>query len=226
MTWPTKTDFVDGDVLTATQVNNIGTNLNLYDPTSATTGQIPIADGAGSVAFGTISAGGMTLLSTTSLVGQTSVTISGIDQSYEHLYVTALDVYGSTSPVSMVIKPNNYAYWRVNGFYSSTTTFNSFADNTAATGLTANVNQIRYVSANASERTHWIFWLYNYSETYPHKMFYLQKSGYDNTNGFNNGVIEGASQSGFGNNAITSLVVSITGGATFSAGDLQIWGLK
>ena len=52
MTWPTKTDFVDGDVLTATQVNNIGTNLNLYDPTSATSGQVPIADGAGSVAFG------------------------------------------------------------------------------------------------------------------------------------------------------------------------------
>lgn len=55
MTWPTKTDFVDGDVLNAAQVNNIGTNLNLYNPTSATTGQVPIADGAGSVAFGNLS---------------------------------------------------------------------------------------------------------------------------------------------------------------------------
>ena len=57
MTWPTKTDFVDGDVLTAAQVNNIGTNLNIFDPTSATSGQVPIADGAGSAAWGSVPSG-------------------------------------------------------------------------------------------------------------------------------------------------------------------------
>jgi hypothetical protein len=56
MTWPTKTDFVDGDVLTAAQVNNIGTNLNIFDPTSATVGQVWTADGAGSGSFATPSA--------------------------------------------------------------------------------------------------------------------------------------------------------------------------
>jgi len=70
MTWPTKTDFVDGDVLTATQVNNIGTNLNLFDPTSATLGQVPVADGAGSVAWGAVAAG-------LSLITPTSINFTG-----------------------------------------------------------------------------------------------------------------------------------------------------
>ena len=65
MTWPTKTDFVDGDVLTAAQVNNIGTNLNIFDPTSATTGQVWIADGAGSGSFQPV-AGGLPIATPTS----------------------------------------------------------------------------------------------------------------------------------------------------------------
>lgn len=85
MTWPTKTDFVDGDVLTAAQVNNVGTNLNLYDPTSATTGQVPIADGAGSVAFGDVAAGGIELITSGTWTGATSYTISSIPQTYKNL---------------------------------------------------------------------------------------------------------------------------------------------
>lgn len=85
MTWPTKTDFVDGDVLTASQVNNIGTNLNLFNPTSATAGQVPIADGAGSVAFGNVAAGGIYLLASGTWTGATSYTISSIPQTYKNL---------------------------------------------------------------------------------------------------------------------------------------------
>lgn len=57
MAWPTKTDFVDGDVLTAAQVNNIGTNLNVFNPTSATNGQVWTANGSGSGSYQTISPG-------------------------------------------------------------------------------------------------------------------------------------------------------------------------
>jgi hypothetical protein len=57
MTWPTKDDFIDGDILTAAQVNNIADNLNLFDPTSATAGQVPVADGAGSISYGAVPAG-------------------------------------------------------------------------------------------------------------------------------------------------------------------------
>lgn len=86
MTWPTKTDFVDGDVLTASQVNNIGTNLNVFDPTSATAGQVPLADGAGSAAWGSISAESLTQIATGSFSG-TTYNITSIPSSYKHLYL-------------------------------------------------------------------------------------------------------------------------------------------
>jgi hypothetical protein len=92
MTWPTKTDFVDGDVLTATQVNNIGTNLNLYNPTSATSGQVPIADGAGSVAFGDVVAGAYTLITSGTISAATTTDITSITQAYKHLEVWLYDI--------------------------------------------------------------------------------------------------------------------------------------
>lgn len=51
MTWPTKTDFVDGDVLSAAQVNNIGTNLNVFDPTSVAANKVLTADGSNDAAY-------------------------------------------------------------------------------------------------------------------------------------------------------------------------------
>jgi len=92
MTWPTKTDFVDGDVLTAAQVNNVGTNLNLFDPTSATIGQVPIADGAGSVAFGTPTAGAYTLLTSGTISSTATTDITSISQDYKHLEVWVYDI--------------------------------------------------------------------------------------------------------------------------------------
>jgi hypothetical protein len=76
MTWPTKTDFVDGDVLTAAQVNNIGTNLNIFDPTSATNGQVPIANGSGSAAWGSIASGLSIMKPTSVAVGGGTATIN------------------------------------------------------------------------------------------------------------------------------------------------------
>lgn len=52
--WPSKNNFVDGDVLTATNMNNIGDTLNVFNPTSATNGQVWVANGTGSGAYGTL----------------------------------------------------------------------------------------------------------------------------------------------------------------------------
>jgi hypothetical protein len=105
MTWPTKTDFVDGDVLTAAQVNNIGTNLNLADPTGITDGYVLTADGAGSMAWEQVAAGGMTSLATGTLSGSV-VTLSSISSGYNDL---VLDLYGitCTSNPSPEITVNN-----------------------------------------------------------------------------------------------------------------------
>ena len=80
MVWPTKTNFVDGDVLTAAQVNNIGTNLNIFNPTSATNGQVWAANGSGGGAYTTLSSGNFNLIVPTSVsvvTGSATIATSG-----------------------------------------------------------------------------------------------------------------------------------------------------
>jgi len=120
MTWPTKTDFIDGDVLTAAQVNNVGTNLNLFDPTSANSGEVPIADGAGSVAFGTLAVGGWTSIASGSLpTGSGTLTLSSIPATYEMLRLQLIN-WSSASNAELQMRINNistssyhtgYFYW-------------------------------------------------------------------------------------------------------------------
>ena len=42
--WPSKNNFANGDVLTASNMNNIADTLNVFNPTSATNGQIWVAN--------------------------------------------------------------------------------------------------------------------------------------------------------------------------------------
>ena len=91
MTWPTKTDFVDGDVLTAAQVNNIGTNLNEADPTGITDGYVLTADGAGGMGWEQVAAGGWTLISSGSLSGSSVITFSSIPQTYKNLHLMVVN---------------------------------------------------------------------------------------------------------------------------------------
>lgn len=86
MTWPTKTDFVDGDVLTAAQVNNIGTNLNLADPTGITDGYVLTADGAGSMGWEALAANSMTVITSGNLpTGSPNLSFTSIPQTYKKL---------------------------------------------------------------------------------------------------------------------------------------------
>jgi hypothetical protein len=96
MTWPTKTDFVDGNVLTAAQVNNIGTNLNEADPTGITDGYVLTADGAGSMGWEAVSAEAYTQLATGTLSGS-SVTVSSLPSGYKRLEVWIYNMTQSTS---------------------------------------------------------------------------------------------------------------------------------
>lgn len=49
--WPSKNNFVNGDVLTAANMNNIADTLNVFNPTSATNGQVWTANGTGGGSF-------------------------------------------------------------------------------------------------------------------------------------------------------------------------------
>ena len=122
MAWPTKTDFVDGDVLTAAQVNNIGTNLNVFNPTSATNGQIWVANGSGSGSYQT-PAGGWTLINTGSLNTLSTVTSSTFSGYYQ-IHVDMVGVVQTTGVSSTGI--------RLNGLTTSIYTQQLFAWNGAS----------------------------------------------------------------------------------------------
>lgn len=92
MAWPTKTDFIDGDVLSAAQVNNIGTNLNIFNPTSAIANQVWRADGLGSGSYQTLTTAAMTSIANGTCSG-TQINLSSIPTTYKDLI---LEVWGVT----------------------------------------------------------------------------------------------------------------------------------
>lgn len=161
MAWPTKTDFVDGDVLTAAQVNNIGTNLNLYNPTSATNGQVPIANGSGSVAFGTLSTAAYTVISSGTLSTATgTLTLSSIPGTYKDLILYVRNFYAATSGANARIQFNNNSgtvYW-ANGLYGG-----GSVDGGSKTGQ---VN-VQNSSASNSQEGHCVIWVYDYAQATP-----------------------------------------------------------
>ena len=107
MTWPTKDDFADGDVLTAAQVNNIADNLNIFDPTSATTGQIWTADGAGSGSYQTVASGAFSTLASRNLpTGTGTLTLSSISSAYKSLRLV-MSAWSGTSTGELQVRVNN-----------------------------------------------------------------------------------------------------------------------
>ena len=91
--WPSKNNFANGDVLTAANMNNIGDTLNVFNPTSATNGQIWVANGSGSGSYQTVSSASMTSLATGTCSG-TTITLSSISAAYKDLI---LEIYGITA---------------------------------------------------------------------------------------------------------------------------------
>lgn len=163
MAWPTKTDFVDGDVLSASQMNNIGTNLNLFNPTSATNGQVWLANGSGSGSYSTLTTGGYTsIASGTFTSGNTTLTLSSISGSYKHLYLSVYNLtFTASSPIIYVRLNNNssgsyYSQFR----YGSTTTPAVTSD---ATNL---LNEWRIANGIASGNVlGFQLWIPNYTQT-------------------------------------------------------------
>jgi hypothetical protein len=149
MAWPTKTTFADGDVLTAAEVNNIGTNLNLFDPTSATVGQVPVADGSGSVAFGTPPAGALKIVtpSAVATAGGTatintngSVSLSAADglslqgifsATYDNYLVKMVAIYSAASG-------NDSFVWQIGGVDQSASPVQQSIRANSTTVTTAN----------------------------------------------------------------------------------------
>lgn len=211
MTWPTKTDFVDGDVLTAAQVNNIGTNLNEIDPTGITDGYVVTADGAGGLGWEAVPSGGITVIASGSLSG-TALDLTSIPATYKALELIltnasfntsnnwSLQLNGQTGP------SNGYAYVR-----QFTTT------NTAGqTGTAVQIDNTWGAASSVAMR----FYFPNYSvSSYQQGFYYFM----DQSNGLGGYLVFNYRDSQF---AINRIRIFSNSGATFDAGTYELRGIK
>lgn len=216
MTWPTKDDFVDGDVLTAAQVNNIANNLNEADPTGITDGYVLTADGAGAMGWEAVAAGGWTLINSGTLSGAsiTSSTFSG----YRAIHIDILDSVTSTT-VNTQLRVNGLTtsiYAGTVGYSTTSSAVNFVADLSAATSL-----KLNGVGQQSSDTATFAVTIYNASETVGQKMVVMNyRLNNTNPSNFNwgNGRINTAA-------ALTSVTL-LTNTGTWSSGSYRFYGLK
>jgi hypothetical protein len=167
--------------------------------------------------WATPAAGGMTLLSTTSLTGA-SVTISSIPTTYNDLYVLIDNPYLNTAGTYLSVQPNSAT--NLADFRYSTWTSSSAGN----FGVTAGSIEAAIDLAGTTDVTRnvWILKIYSYANTTYGKPFEMVgTSSNANSAIILSGGIRTAS-------AITSLKITTTapGSRTFSGGQVRIYGVK
>jgi len=208
-----------GDLISATAADTparlaVGTN-----------GQVLTADSTQStgLAWTTISSGGMTLLSTTTLSGATT-TISSISGSYNALEIHIYGVTNATANGNFYIAPNGSTtittqrVWGMDGNGGTTGAINEQDTYLRLNSSpTSNIDLLRTSSAN-----YYIIQIYNYAQSSYDKVFQVNGMAL-NTASLDYSIF------GFGRinttSAISSLVFSNSGG-NLSTGTVLIYGVK
>jgi len=166
--------------------------------------------------WATPAAGGMTLLSTTSLSG-TSTTVSGISSAYNDLMIIVQGAVWGTGSSQIGIKPNSSATmlygfktFNENGSVITSATSDSYFTTGSSLLLSGGSNVI-------------YFRISNYSNTSYYKNFSSEYGGLrvasGNVGGFASGILKTTS-------AISSVAITNESGYTFSAGQILIYGVK
>ena len=213
LTTPTiSTVDAKGDLLAATADNTVarlavGANNTVLTADSAE---------ATGLKWATPAAGGMTLLSTTTLSG-TATTISSIDQNYKSLYLVITGITANTGNEDPTVRPNN-----------DTTACNYTGSRTqganAPTASGVRDDEIHLAHFIGTDRTSsnnaWSLTFDNYSSTTSYKPFKYYGS-------FNNAGTNLVSYGGayHSNSAITSLVFRYAG-YTMTGGTVLLYGIK
>lgn len=161
-----------------------------------------------------VSAGGMTLLSTTTLTGATTA-VTGIDQTYNTLFITVEKWYASSAAYLRGYQNADttsgnylsfYRRYRVGGTDESQTSTYEFTGWNEGTSQQDNLQTITIPNYAGSSMKVW------------------QSYGYLDTDSGAKGVFFGAG-SYFSTTAITSITFAPSAG-TFSAGTVKIYGVK
>jgi hypothetical protein len=210
---------------TTVKALNPGTTSGDLDYYTAATTKARIAKGTANQVFAmnagatapewqTISTGGMTLLSTTTLSGA-STTISSISGSYNSLVAIIFGVTNATGDGNFQIAPNGTTNITTQISTATTTTVNSSADNYLRLN-TSTLSPLFTSAVNA-----WKVEITNYASTTATKPLFVNGS-FAQTSGkvgfFSSGFINTTS-------AITSLVFNNTGG-NLSTGTVLLYGVK
>jgi hypothetical protein len=153
--------------------------------------------------WGSVSAGGMTLLSTTSLTGVSTVTISSINQTYQNIQFSIENV-GWTGTTYLRVRPNDTNTIKATAFEG--TVVASFSQNLAT-------------QANYSSPAVFTYIIDNYASTTSIKPLKVYGAAGLDTQFFGGGFWNATT-------AITSVVISNGAGSNFTSGTVKVWGIK
>jgi hypothetical protein len=172
---------------------------------------------SGVPSWATASSGGMTLLSTTSLSG-TSTVISSIDGTYTNLYVLVYGVTNGTADGTFFWRPNNTANLGCYRYPNGDTTFSaSFGGD-----IFFNTASLNYQSSSTSNSQQIV--INDYASSSAYKPFtqtgiFKETGGTDSVGTYALGGIKTTT-------AITSIGFHKGGGGSFTAGTVKIYGVK
>jgi hypothetical protein len=188
-----------------------------------TNGKVLTADSTAATGLAWADTTSMTLLSTTSMSGNGTITVSSINGTYNQLAIQVLDSYPS-SPGTMSVRFNTdatAAAYVYNINYYPVDVGSGVTRNT--TGYSATAVGISEGTIQTSDNNNTVYMtLQNYSDTTVRKLFTFN-NGFQNF-GSNQSLSTG---SGYWNNiaAITSVSIIASAG-TWTQGTIKIWGIK
>jgi hypothetical protein len=204
-------------VLTADSAQ--ATGVKWADPLPSQTGQSGnyLTTNGTAASWGAISAGGMTLISTTSLTG-TSVTLSSIPQTYVHLNIIVVSHRTNFNGENLAVRFN--ADSNANRHYNNTAYGNTSNNTPANTFVTVSPAILTGVTNSLTN-----VFIPFYTDTATRKFLTSQSIGVDSATATNSGM---RISTGFynQNGATTSLVVLAQDGGTFQAGTVYLYGVK
>jgi hypothetical protein len=200
-----------GDIIAATAADTVarlavGANNTVLTADSST---------ATGLKWATPTSGGMTLLSTTTLSG-TSTVISSIDQSYNNLQIIITGVTSSTNNKYLTLNPGSTDSIGVDSPGSSSGQMFSFQNSSIFLSGQQGLS-------NSDANNTWVVNFFRYASTSTYKTYSMIGGCTTNTPAdyklFSNGYVKS-------NSAISSITIGSEGGNTFSTGTVLVYGVK